>query len=166
MALVGVAAFAVVALLVPADEGSRQASDWRADLGALARRPVLLGLLTTVLGYAGVFAVFTYVAPLITDVVGLEPGAVGPLLFVYGVTGAVGLVAAGSPLARRPTAATRYSSAWPRICSGSIMRTPCSLASVSRSASARLGAQNTMKSASSDIGRPSPKAIWPVAERR
>jgi DHA1 family inner membrane transport protein len=53
----------------------------------------------------GQYAVFTYVAPLITEVVGLEPGAVGPLLFVYGVTGAVGLVVAGSPLANRPTVA-------------------------------------------------------------
>jgi predicted MFS family arabinose efflux permease len=45
--------------------------------------------------------VFTYVAPLITEVVGLQASAVGPLLLVYGITGALGLVVAGSPLARR-----------------------------------------------------------------
>jgi MFS transporter, DHA1 family, inner membrane transport protein len=50
----------------------------------------------------GQYAVFTYVAPLITDVVGLDAASVGPLLFVYGVAGAVGLAIAGSPLARRP----------------------------------------------------------------
>ena len=49
----------------------------------------------------GQYAVFTYVAPLITEVVGLQAGAVGPLLLVYGITGALGLVVAGSPLARR-----------------------------------------------------------------
>ena len=41
--------------------------DWRADLRALGRRSVPLGLLTTVLGFAGVFAVFTYIAPLLTQ---------------------------------------------------------------------------------------------------
>ena len=65
--------------------------------GDVALGPVLLVCGITAATMLGQYAVFTYVAPLITDVVGLEPGAVGPLLFVYGVTGAVGLVVAGSP---------------------------------------------------------------------
>ena len=38
----------------------------------LGRAPVLLGLAMTVLGYAGVFAVFTYIAPLLTEITGFS----------------------------------------------------------------------------------------------
>jgi predicted MFS family arabinose efflux permease len=70
--------------------------------GDVSLGPVLVVCAVTAAVMLGQYAVFTYVAPLITDVVGLQPGAVGPLLFVYGVTGAIGLVVAGSPLGRHP----------------------------------------------------------------
>ncbi len=82
--LVGLIALAVLAVLVPEDRTPPEASDWRADLRAIARRPVLLGLLTTVLGYAGVFAVFTYIAPLLTQISGFDDSAVSPILLVFG----------------------------------------------------------------------------------
>ena len=82
--LVGLIALAILAALVPQDRKKPEASDWRADLRAIARRSVLLGLLTTVLGYAGVFAVFTYIAPLLTEVSGFEDSAVSPILLVFG----------------------------------------------------------------------------------
>lgn len=81
---VGLMALIVLATLVPQDRTQPEASDWRADLRAIARRPVLLGLLTTVLGYAGVFAVFTYIAPLLTEVSGFDDSAVSPILLVFG----------------------------------------------------------------------------------
>jgi DHA1 family inner membrane transport protein len=80
----GVAALAIILLLVPKDRDAPQRSDWRADLQAIARRPVLWGLLTTVFGWAGVFAVFTYIAPILTRVTGLPATAVSPILFVFG----------------------------------------------------------------------------------
>lgn len=82
--LTGLAAFAVIAGLVPRDGAAQQASDWRADLVAILRAPVLLGLLTTVLGYAGVFAVFTYIAPMLTRISGFQEAAVAPILLVFG----------------------------------------------------------------------------------
>lgn len=82
--LVGVLALVVLAVLVPRDRTQPEASDWRADLRAIARRPVLLGLLTTVLGYAGVFAVFTYIAPLLTGITGFADSAVSRILLVFG----------------------------------------------------------------------------------
>ena len=82
--LVGLVAVVVLAALVPQDRTQPEASDWRADLRAIARRPVLLGLLTTVLGYAGVFAVFTYIAPLLTGISGFDDSAVSPILLVFG----------------------------------------------------------------------------------
>ena len=81
---VGLVAIAVLAFLVPQDRTRPQASDWRADLRAIGRRPVLLGLLTTVFGYAGVFAVFTYIAPLLTEIGGFDDSAVSPILLVFG----------------------------------------------------------------------------------
>ena len=82
-----------------AGEAGTTASRFRR--GDVALGPVLLVCGVTAATMLGQYAVFTYVAPLITDVVGLQPGVVGPLLLVYGVTGAIGLVVAGSPLARR-----------------------------------------------------------------
>lgn len=73
--------------------------------GDVALGPVLLVCAVTAVTMLGQYAVFTYVAPLITDVVGLDVGSVGPLLFVYGVAGAAGLALVGSPLARRPVPA-------------------------------------------------------------
>jgi len=102
---VGVVALAVIRLAVPRDPAAPQAADWRADLAAIGRRPVLLGLLTTVLGYAGVFAVFTYIAPLLTQLAGFEKSAVSPILLVFGG----GLVAGnliGGKLADRRLVAT------------------------------------------------------------
>lgn len=84
VAVVGLVALAVIALLVPKDKTAPEASDWRADLRAMGRRPVMLGLLTTVLGYAGVFAVFTYIAPMLTTITGFAEGAVSPILLVFG----------------------------------------------------------------------------------
>ncbi|EHL97277.1 transporter, major facilitator family protein [Acetobacteraceae bacterium AT-5844] len=81
---IGIAALAVLALLVPRDKAAPEAMDWRADLRAMMRRPVLLGLLTTVLGYAGVFAVFTYIAPALTGITGLPASWVSPVLLVFG----------------------------------------------------------------------------------
>ncbi len=54
VSLVGLVAFTIIARLVPGDSVAPEASDWRADLATLCRGPVLLGLVTTVLGYAGV----------------------------------------------------------------------------------------------------------------
>ncbi|MFD2238205.1 MFS transporter [Aureimonas populi] len=82
--LVGLVVLVVLAALVPQDRTQPVASDWRADLRAIARRPVLLGLLTTVLGYAGVFAVFTYIAPMLTQISGFDDSAVSPILLIFG----------------------------------------------------------------------------------
>jgi DHA1 family inner membrane transport protein len=93
--LVGVLALAVIGALVPKDARPADAGDWRADLNAILRLPVLLGLLTTVLGYAGVFAVFTYIAPILTRISGFGEGAVSPILLVFGGGLVVGNLAGG-----------------------------------------------------------------------
>jgi len=84
VAAIGIVAFAVIALAVPADREAPEAADWRRDLRVLGRRPVLLGLATTVLGYAGVFAVFTYIAPLLIEKSGFAAAAISPILLLFG----------------------------------------------------------------------------------
>ena len=84
VALVGVVAIAVLGVLLPKDKGDAEPSDWRADLRAISRKPVLLGFTSTVLGFAGVFAVFTYIAPALTRITGFSDAAVSPILLVFG----------------------------------------------------------------------------------
>jgi DHA1 family inner membrane transport protein len=82
--LVGLVAFAIIALLVPKDKTAPAASNLRNDLAVLARPQVLMGLLTTVLSWVGVFAVFTYIAPILIRISGFSEAAVSPILLVFG----------------------------------------------------------------------------------
>ncbi len=84
VAIIGVVGLAVIALAVPADREAPEPADWRRDLRVLGQRPVLLGLATTVLGYAGVFAVFTYIAPLLIERSGFSANAISPILLLFG----------------------------------------------------------------------------------
>lgn len=97
VALVGVFALAVLAVFVPRERsGDRQAHVSLADeLAVLARPQVLLGLAMTVLGFAGVFAVFTYIQPLLTRITGLSEVAVSPILLLFGGGLAVGNILGG-----------------------------------------------------------------------
>jgi DHA1 family inner membrane transport protein len=61
----------------------------------LARPQVLLGLAITVLGFAGVFAIFTYIQPLLTRLAGLSEAAVSPVLLLMGGGLAVGNILGG-----------------------------------------------------------------------
>lgn len=107
--LVGLAAVAVIAALVPRDTAAPAPSNWRDDLAVLGRRQVVMGLLTTVLSWVGVFAVFTYIAPILTRITGFSDAAVSPILLVFGA----GLVAGnlvGGRLADRRLMAALYGS--------------------------------------------------------
>ena len=100
--LIGVLAFAVLAVFVPRVKGEAGPAPLREELAVLARPQVLLGLAMTVLGFAGVFAVFTYIQPLLTQVTGLSESAVSPILLVFGGGLAVGNILGGR-LADRST---------------------------------------------------------------
>lgn len=76
------------------------------QLGAqVHNRPLLAGLLLTLLLVAGHFSAFTFVRPLLLTVSGFEPQWIGALLFGYGIAGMGGNFLAGLLAARR-TAAT------------------------------------------------------------
>lgn len=82
--LIGLAAFVIIAVFVPKDKAAPEVSNLRDDLAVLARPQVLMGLLTTVLSWVGVFAVFTYIAPILIRISGFSEAAVSPILLVFG----------------------------------------------------------------------------------
>lgn len=84
VAVVGIAALAVLGIFLPRDNSEPEPQNWRSDLATMGRPQVLAGLAITVLGYAGVFTVFTYIAPLLTQVTGFSDAAVSPILLVFG----------------------------------------------------------------------------------
>ncbi len=84
---------------VKAPEEHSKLSD---DLAVLARPQVLLGLLTTILGWIGIFALFTYVAPILTKISGFSDAAVSPILLVFGAGAIVGNLAGGRLADRWP----------------------------------------------------------------
>lgn len=98
---IGVLATLIIAMLVPTDHGSRERIAFADELRAIARPQVLLGLLMTVLGFAGVFTVFTYIQPLLTRVTGFSEAAVSPILLVFGVGLIVGNLLGGRLADRR-----------------------------------------------------------------
>ena len=81
---IGVLATIIIATLVPADRGGYAPMKFAEELKGIAHPQVLLGLLVTVLGFAGVFAVFTYIQPILTRVTGFADSAVSPILLVFG----------------------------------------------------------------------------------
>ncbi|MGW6279259.1 MFS transporter [Kribbella sp. NPDC055071] len=83
-----VTAFGVVGLLgivflVPR-QGSSEGPGLRSELAVFRNGQVWLALAMTTLGFAGVFASFTYIAPMMTEVAGFSSGAVTWLLVLFG----------------------------------------------------------------------------------
>lgn len=84
VALIGLLAFLVLAIFVPRSASENGGASLRQELAGLARPQVMLGLLMTVFGFAGVFAIFTYIQPILTQLTGFSEAAVSPILLVFG----------------------------------------------------------------------------------
>ncbi|MGZ4547399.1 MAG: MFS transporter [Blastococcus sp.] len=91
--LAAVTMIAVLAV-VPSSPGRPEATV-RGELGALRRPQVLLTLLVGIVGFGGMFALYSYIAPVVTDVTGLSRGTVPVVLLVYGAGGVVGTTLGG-----------------------------------------------------------------------
>jgi DHA1 family inner membrane transport protein len=92
---VGLFALAVLAVFVPDAEEAIEPAPLSAEFAVLARPQVQLGLLMTVLGFGGVFAVFTYIQPILIALAGYSEAAVSPILLVFGAGLVVGNVLGG-----------------------------------------------------------------------
>ncbi len=85
-AVTGIGVFAALVLIafVPRAKQAPDVGPLSEELAVLKRPQVLLGLLMTVLGFGGVFAVFTYIQPILTQITGFPLAAVSPILLVFG----------------------------------------------------------------------------------
>jgi DHA1 family inner membrane transport protein len=94
VAVVAALSVAAVLAVVPSSPGRRSATVL-GELSALRRPQVVLTLLVGVVGFGGTFALYSYIAPVVTDVAGLSRGTVPLVLLVWGAGGVIGTVLGG-----------------------------------------------------------------------
>jgi DHA1 family inner membrane transport protein len=97
--VIGAVTVLAVVTVVPSAPGRSEAT-FRSELGALRRPQVLLTLAFGVVGFGGMFALYSYIAPLVTDEAGAGEGLVPVFLLTFGV-GMLGGTALGGRLADR-----------------------------------------------------------------
>jgi len=95
VALLGVIAFAGIALLVPANIAGSAPAGLPTQLAVLKKPRLLLVYAMTALGYGGTFIAFTYLAPILENVSGFSSGSIGLVMLVYGVSVAFGNIWGG-----------------------------------------------------------------------
>jgi DHA1 family inner membrane transport protein len=92
--VIGVATVALLAYAVPHLPRDRSRTV-RSELSALTSLQVWLTLGVGAIGFGGMFAMYSYIAPTVTEVTGLPASAVPVFLLVFGVAGFVGNLVAG-----------------------------------------------------------------------
>jgi DHA1 family inner membrane transport protein len=96
VSLLGVVAAAGAAVWVPrAGHGASAGQSLMAEIRVLGRQDVYLSLAAIIVAAAGFFALFAYIAPLLTDVVGVSASALPAVLAVFGVGALIGNLAGG-----------------------------------------------------------------------
>ncbi|MGY5010923.1 MFS transporter [Streptomyces sp. 900105755] len=110
IAALGVLGVAGVLCFVPRDRRP-EVSGVAGEAAALRDPQVLLAMLMTVLGFGGVFAAVTYIAPILTDVASFPESSVSWLLVVFGCGLVLGNIVGGRLADRRlmPMLATALS---------------------------------------------------------
>lgn len=82
---IGPIAMLALALYVPKAKEMHTNINFRDEIKAVTQPKVMISLLLTVLGFSGVFAVFTYIAPILTTISGFPDKALSPILLLFGV---------------------------------------------------------------------------------
>ncbi|NML42514.1 MFS transporter [Ramlibacter sp. G-1-2-2] len=90
VAALGVLAFVGSLIFVPRKLPQSAAAPLSAQARVLAQPRLLLVYAMTAVGYGGSFIPFTFLAPILTDVAGLDASVVGWVMLVYGVSVAIG----------------------------------------------------------------------------
>lgn len=102
LALLAGASALLLARKLPSYGARREAADLRSELGSLAKRRLWVVYVATALLQASFVAVYSYVAPLLTDRAGLAEGVVPLVMAGYGVGALAGTTLGGRLGDRRP----------------------------------------------------------------
>ncbi len=94
VSVLGLVTIAMLLACVPPIPGDTEAH-WRTELAALKRPQVILTLLAGAVGFGGMFAVYTYIVPTITEVGGLPQSVAPVFLTAFGLGMVAGTWLAG-----------------------------------------------------------------------
>lgn len=95
VAVLGIIAFAGIALLLPSNLKKAPAAGIGEQLRVLGSGRLLIVFAMTALGYGGTFVAFTFLASILQDVTGFAASAVSLILVLYGIAIAIGNVVGG-----------------------------------------------------------------------
>jgi DHA1 family inner membrane transport protein len=94
-AVAGIGLVTISGLLAWMPRVAGEPSDLRSELSAFRRRGVWLVLGLTMVGFAALFAVYSYVSPILTELAGIPEGWVTPVLGLFGAGTTIGTLAGG-----------------------------------------------------------------------
>ncbi len=94
VSLLGASAIVAIARLVP-NLHDHEPPKIAQELRVLRNPQVLLALAMTVFGFGGVFTVFTYIVPILTDEAHLGAGTISAVLMLFGFGATLGLLSGG-----------------------------------------------------------------------
>jgi DHA1 family inner membrane transport protein len=94
--IIGLLATLAVAFFLPRNAASETTSgSFVREFKALGRQQIVASLFIVILVMIGQYSLFTYIAPLLTNVTGLDTGTVPWLLLLYGVGSTIGVFVGG-----------------------------------------------------------------------
>ena len=94
--VLGLAATLAIAVFLPARVGEAgTSSSFLREFKALGRQQIVTSLAIVILVMIGQYSLFTYIAPLLLEVTGLDTGAVPWVLLLYGVGSTIGVFIGG-----------------------------------------------------------------------
>ncbi|MGG0474980.1 MFS transporter [Priestia aryabhattai] len=91
IAFIGVIALILNAIAIPSQQlKTKTPPSYKDQLKLVRNGRILLVLAVTVLGYGGTFVTFTYLSPILQEIMGIGAKNVSIILFIYGIAIAIG----------------------------------------------------------------------------
>jgi len=95
VSVLGLVAMLGSALLIPNNLQQAKPTKISAQLKVLTQPRLLLVYAITAIGYGGTFVAFTYLAPILNQITGLDSRVIGLVMLVYGISVAIGNIWGG-----------------------------------------------------------------------
>lgn len=105
VALLGIVAIAAITILIPKNLKQSPPAKFSDIFRLVTNGRLLLGFAITALGYGGTFVAFTYLTPILEDLIKLDAKLISIVLLVYGIAVAIGNAVGGRLANHNPTRA-------------------------------------------------------------